>query len=139
MNSAILNNSSWLATARHHAQTHTLAFASLVIGVLAVLLLLAQSLWMVLTGDAAAGARYGLLGGLAGFAATALGALPALALRSIPQKLEDTLLGFAAGMMLSASAFSLLLPGLASATELLSSKPLGALVVGWLAWRWACC
>ena len=129
MHSALQRHFSWLASARHHAQTHRLAFVSLSVGVLAVGLLLAQSLSMVLTADMATGVRYGLLGGLASFAATALGALPALALRSIPQKLEDTLLGFAAGMMLAASAFSLLLPGLASATELLGSKPQGALVV----------
>ena len=48
----------------------------------------------------AVGVRYGLMGGLAGFATTALGALPALALRSIPQKLEDSLLGFAAGVFM---------------------------------------
>lgn len=120
---------SWLLTARRHAQSHTLAFVSLSIGLLAVVLLLSQSLSSILSGDMTTGVRYGLLGGLAGFATTALGALPALALRSIPQKLEDSLLGFAAGMMLAASAFSLLLPGLSAATELLDSKPLGALVV----------
>jgi len=129
MSPLALTNTTWFDTARRHAQRHSLAFASLTVGALSVLLLLTQSLWMVLTGDMAAVVRYGLLGGLAGFAATALGALPALVLRSIPQKLEDTLLGFAAGMMLAASAFSLLPPGLASATELLGSKPLGALVV----------
>lgn len=129
MSNAILTDTSWLASARQHAQTHTLAFGSLTLGVFAVVVLLVQSLWSIVSGDLAVGVRYGLMGGLAGFATTALGALPALALRSIPQKLEDSLLGFAAGMMLAASAFSLLLPGLAAATELLNSKPLGALVV----------
>lgn len=129
MSNAILTDTSWLASARHHAQTHTLAFGSLTLGLFAVVALLAQSLLLIVSGDLAVGVRYGLMGGLAGFATTALGALPALALRSIPQKLEDSLLGFAAGMMLAASAFSLLLPGLAAATELLNSKPLGALVV----------
>lgn len=51
-------------------------------------------------------------GGLAGFVATGLGALPALLLRRLPQRIEDSMLGLAAGMMLAASAFSLLLPGL---------------------------
>jgi ZIP family zinc transporter len=44
-------------------------------------------------------------------AATAVGALPTLLLRGFPQRLEDSLFGLAAGMMLAASAFSLLLPG----------------------------
>jgi ZIP family zinc transporter len=129
MSTTALTDTSWLTSARQHAQTHTLAIGSLTLGVLAVVVLLVQSLWSIVSGDLAVGMRYGLMGGLAGLTTTALGALPALALRSIPQKLEDTLLGFAAGMMLAASAFSLLLPGLAAATELLDSKPLGALVV----------
>ncbi|MBB1077649.1 ZIP family metal transporter [Rhodoferax sp. 4810] len=130
MNTAfVMTQTTWLGAARRHAQTHTLAFASLSLGLLAVLLLLAQSVWAVLSGELGTGVRYGLLGGLAGFAATALGALPALALRSIGQKLEDSMLGFAAGMMLAASAFSLLLPGLEAGAEILASRPLGALVV----------
>ena len=73
-------------------------------------------------GVAAPGLRNALLGGLAGLAATSLGALPALVLRGISQKLEDSLLGMAAGMMLAASAFSLLLPGLASGAAILGHK-----------------
>lgn len=73
--------------------------------------------------------RYALYGGLTGFAATALGALPALLLRSIPQKLEDVMLGFAAGMMLAAAAFSLLLPGLEAGAEFTESRFMGALLV----------
>jgi ZIP family zinc transporter len=75
--------------------------------------------------------RYAVLGGMAGFLATTLGALPAILLRGIPQKLEDGMLGFAAGMMLAASAFSLLLPGIEAGTALLGSRFGGAtLVVG---------
>lgn len=129
MNTISLPQNSWLDAARHHAHTHTLAFVSLSLGLLAVLVLLTQSVWTLASGDVSVGVRYGLLGGLAGFAATALGALPALALRSIGQRLEDSMLGFAAGMMLAASAFSLLLPGLAAGAEILGSRPLGALVV----------
>jgi len=70
-----------------------------------------------------------LAGGVAAFAATALGALPALVLRALPQRVEDSLLGFAAGMMLAASAFSLLLPGLEAGKEILGGKALGAAVV----------
>ena len=129
MNTISLPQNSWLGAARHHAQNHTLAFVSLSLGLLAVLVLLTQSVWTLASGEFSVGVRYGLLGGLAGFAATALGALPALALRSIGQRLEDSMLGFAAGMMLAASAFSLLLPGLAAGAEILGSRPLGALVV----------
>jgi ZIP family zinc transporter len=56
-----------------------------------------------------------MLGGLAGFSATALGAVPALFLRGIGQRTEDMMLGMAAGMMLAASSFSLILPGLGAA------------------------
>lgn len=49
-------------------------------------LLLLQSLTQIVTGNASPGLRNALLGGLAGFAATALGALPALVLRGISQE-----------------------------------------------------
>lgn len=119
----------WLDALRAHARSHGFAALGLGVGLCAVVALLAQSLAQVFAGEAAAGLRYAMLGGAAGFAATALGALPALVLRGLPQRVEDSLLGFAAGMMLAASAFSLLLPGLAAGAEILASKPLGAAVV----------
>lgn len=112
-----------------HAQRHRPAALGLGLALFVVLALLVQSLTQVMMGQAAPGMRLALLGGVAGFIATALGALPALALRAIPQKVEDSLLGLAAGMMLAASAFSLLLPGLEAGALLLGSKPLGAGVV----------
>jgi ZIP family zinc transporter len=124
-----LRNTSWLLALRGHAREHAFAALGLGIGLLAVLLLLAQSLVLVLGGEGSAGVRYALIGGAAGFATTALGALPALVLRGMPQRVEDTLLGLAAGMMLAASAFSLLLPGLHAGADILGSKPLGAGVV----------
>lgn len=53
-----------------------------------------------------------LVGG--GWAAlgTALGAIPVLVIRNMPAALTDTLLGFGAGVMLAATAFSLVVPGL---------------------------
>jgi len=66
-----------------------------------------------------------LLGGVVAFAATALGALPALVLRGISNRSEDSLLGFAAGMMLAASAFSLLMPGLQAGEEIFRNQALG--------------
>jgi zinc transporter, ZIP family len=46
---------------------------------------------------------------------TGLGALPALLVPRISPRLQDTLLGFAAGVMLAASFFSLIVPGLEAA------------------------
>lgn len=73
--------------------------------------------------------RLAMLGGMAGFAATAVGALAGVTLRQLSQRAEDSLLGFAAGMMLAASSFSLILPGLAAAKEMTGSGVLGALTV----------
>ncbi len=119
----------WLALLRDQARQRWLATAGLFLALLAVLVLLGQSLLQLASGHPSPGLRLALLGGLAGLATTTLGALPALVLRSLPQRVEDSLLGMAAGMMLAASAFSLLLPGLNAATGILSSKPLGAGVV----------
>ena len=119
----------WFATLREHARRRISVTLGLGVALLAVTGLLAQSLVQVFTGDATVVIRHALLGGAAGFAATALGAAPALVLRGIPQRLEDSLLGMAAGMMLAASAFSLLLPGLAAGAEILDSKLWGAGVV----------
>lgn len=52
-----------------------------------------------------------LLGGAMAAAATALGAVPMLAMRRIGDGVQSGLLGFSAGIMLAASVFSLLLPG----------------------------
>ena len=122
-------NPGWAALLREHARQHAPATLGLGLALIGVLALLFQSLAQLALGNAAPGLRLAMLGGAAAFATTALGALPALFMRAMPQRLEDSLLGMAAGMMLAASAFSLLLPGLASATEILGSKPLGAGVV----------
>lgn len=47
---------------------------------------------------------------IAGFGATTLGAVPALFLKNLNEKLNNNLLSFAAGVMLAATIFSLLLP-----------------------------
>ncbi|MCQ4256703.1 ZIP family metal transporter [Stutzerimonas stutzeri] len=73
--------------------------------------------------------RYALLGGTAGFIATAAGAVLAIGLRDISTRMQDCMLGFAAGMMLAASAFSLILPGLEAGRELFGSEPAAALTV----------
>ena len=56
-----------------------------------------------------------LLGGSVAALATALGTLPVLFSQKLPDRLQDTLFGFGAGVMLAACAFSLIIPGLDAA------------------------
>ncbi len=56
-----------------------------------------------------------LKGGLLCAFGTALGAMPVLVVKTMPARLSDALLGFGAGVMLAATAFSLLLPALEAA------------------------
>lgn len=72
-----------------------------------------------------AGTGASLLAGLA----TGVGALPAFFLGRIEPRTEDILLGFAGGVMLAATAFSLLLPGLDIATAHTGTAARGALLV----------
>ncbi len=84
----------------------------------------------------------GLLGGTVAAVATALGAVPALLGRSMSQRTADTMLGFAAGVMLSAAYFSLILPGIDVAEEMFNSLWIAASVAavgialgaGFVAW-----
>ena len=115
----------WVQQAQQHPWT---ALGLLAAG-LAVAWLVSVSSWQVYSGRADAALRLGMLGGLAGFAATALGALPGIALKGISQRVEDTMLGLAAGMMLAASSFSLILPGLEAGEALTGSAGLGAATV----------
>lgn len=119
----------WTELLLNHARRHAVATTGLLLGLISLLALLGQGLLLASPETITPGWRLALLGGLAGFATTAIGALPALALHSIPQKLEDSLLGLAAGMMLAASAFSLLLPGLDAGAGILNSQLGGAFVV----------
>lgn len=57
----------------------------------------------------------GAVGSLLAGLCTTVGAIPALALRRLEGRVRDLMLGFAAGVMLSASFFSLILPALGAA------------------------
>ncbi|HAF90452.1 ZIP family metal transporter [Stutzerimonas balearica] len=96
---------------------------------LAVLVLLLASGYNALDNGDQGNLRYALAGGSAGFAATAFGALLAIGLRTVSQRTQDSLLGFAAGMMLAAASFSLILPGLAAGEEILGNSSLAAVTV----------
>ncbi len=76
--SAAASQPGWLDALRAHARSHAFAAWGLGLSALALLALLLQSLAQILAGEASAVLRFALIGGTAGFAATALGALPAL-------------------------------------------------------------
>ncbi|MFT4195768.1 ZIP family metal transporter [Ottowia sp.] len=56
-----------------------------------------------------------LMGGSVAALATALGTVPVMFSQRLSERVQDTLFGFGAGVMLAASAFSLIIPGLAAA------------------------
>ena len=74
----------------------------------------------------------GALGSLAAGMMTTVGALPVLAGRRVSQATNDMLLGFAAGVMLAASFFSLIIPSLEVSTQIYGPgwKPAAVAVVG---------
>ncbi|BFH76884.1 ZIP family metal transporter [Thermus thermophilus] len=74
---------------------------------------------------------YALLGGLFTWGLTAVGAASVFLAREPSRKLLDGMLGFAAGVMLAASVFSLLLPGMEMA-EAQGKNPILPAVVGFL-------
>ncbi|SHM43395.1 ZIP family metal transporter [Phytopseudomonas punonensis] len=115
----------WLS----HVRASPWVAAGLGVALLVVMWLLISSLFNVFHEDHPQRILYALYGGGAGFAATSLGALTALALGSISVKTQDSMLGFAAGMMLAASSFSLILPGLEAAENLTGSGMRGAATV----------
>lgn len=75
--------------------------------------------------------RAALAGGLLAGAATALGALPVLFMRrGVAAGTRDAMLGFGAGVMLAASAFSLVVPAVAAGADIVGSRKLAALLAG---------
>ena len=125
MNTAVRTLQDYLTDPRHAAALK-LGGAGLALALLAVLVWVA---W------AHGGTRLdtpmglALAGSGAAAAATALGALPALFIRTISARWEDVMLGFGAGVMAAAASFSLILPGVAAGADILGSKPAGALLV----------
>ncbi|MFT6986920.1 MAG: ZIP family zinc transporter [Psychromonas sp.] len=71
----------------------------------------------------------GFLGSLAAGLLTGVGALGVFFIKDLSNKLEDGLLSFAAGIMLAASIFSLILPAMAYGEIMFDSKHLSVIVV----------
>ena len=72
----------------------------------------------------------GFVGSLSAGLMTALGALPVFLGRSIPPWLQDGLLGFAAGVMLSASYFSLIIPSLEASESMYGAGAIPGAIAG---------
>lgn len=116
---------SWFATWSAHVRAHPVTAAGFAIAIVATFALLLASIVQVIAGEAGSSVRLAMLGGLAGFIATAVGSLPGGLVRGLPARVEDSMLGLAAGMMLAASSFSLILPGIAAGEELTGSAAQG--------------
>lgn len=71
----------------------------------------------------------GFLASLAAGLSTAIGALPILFLPALTKRAEGILLGFGGGVMLAATAFSLILPGTEAALNQGYSKATAALIM----------
>lgn len=71
----------------------------------------------------------GLLGSTIAGLGTGVGALPVLFIQRITQNAQGIMLGFGAGVMLAATAFSLIVPGIEAASETLGNQAMAALVV----------
>lgn len=71
----------------------------------------------------------GLFGSLLAGLGTGVGALPIFFFNQITQRVEGILLGFGAGVMLAATSFSLIIPGIEAGVELTGNSSLSALIV----------
>jgi ZIP family zinc transporter len=120
---------SWLNILTAQAQSNPMIALGLVLALFAVASLFTQGLYHFVAGLSEPKLLLALAAGTAGFLTTSIGAAPALIVKNIPQRIEDGLLGFAAGMMLAAAAFSLIIPGIDAGTTLLDNKALGGAVV----------
>lgn len=114
---------------KRELQKHRFAAVGMAVALSVVLLLLLQNSIVEVSNGGGEKLRNALLGGFGGFASTAVGAFMALLLRDIKAKTQDTMLGFAAGMMLAASTFSLILPGIEAAEALVSVGMIAVAVV----------
>jgi len=71
----------------------------------------------------------GVLGSTFAGLLTGVGALPVLLVRNISARVQNAMLGFGAGVMLAATAFSLVVPGVEAAQRQMGSLTLAAFVV----------
>ncbi|MBV0934601.1 ZIP family metal transporter [Marinobacterium weihaiense] len=122
-------NNSFRQALWQELQRRRLTAIGLALALVAVLALLLQSSIAEIGNGGGTRFQHALLGGLGGFASTAVGAMLALLLGEVRARTQDIMLGLAAGMMLAASAFSLLLPGIEAAQALVHFDVVAVFVV----------
>lgn len=130
MTAAILNAGHWLRrppTSARHARLRAAAFALAGGGALAILFGSGLALWRWIESNPAVG--HALFGTLLTAAATGVGAVPVLFARTISARAQDVMLGFGAGVMLAATAFSLIVPAIAAGQVLTGSGASAAAIV----------
>jgi ZIP family zinc transporter len=97
-----------IATARSRATPSVREWIGLAIVTAGALALVSQ-FWQFVRADPVVWNAW--VGGSVAALATALGTLPVVFSQKLPERLQDTLFGFGAGVMLAACAFSLIIPG----------------------------
>jgi ZIP family zinc transporter len=130
MTTAILNAGQWLRRPPSSPRQARLRAAALALAggsALAVLLASGNALWRWVESNPTVG--HALLGTLLTAAATGAGAVPVLFARNISARAQDAMLGFGAGVMLAATAFSLIVPGIAAGEALTGSGASAAAIV----------
>lgn len=122
-------NDSFRAALKRELIRHRFAAIGMSVALVVVLLLLVQNSIVAVQNGGGERLQNAMLGGVGGFVSTAVGAFLALMLGNIKARTQDTMLGFAAGMMLAASTFSLILPGIEAAEALIEIPLLQVAVV----------
>ncbi len=117
------------SAAGHASKIHRLRYWIVLAILLGVGVFFLHSVWFSLR-DPQSHVAQALVGGLIAAAATAAGALPVLFSQRLSERTQDSLFGFGAGVMLAASAFSLVVPGIAAAQNLGYGTTMASLVVG---------
>jgi len=130
MTTAILAAGKWLNDGplpTRHPWRRSAGAAVLLLGAVVMLTSAASGLWHWIASDSAI--VNALLATLFTAVATGAGAIPVLLARKVSQRVQDALLGFGAGVMLAATAFSLVMPGIAAGTLLTGSRAWAAGIV----------
>jgi ZIP family zinc transporter len=130
MTTAILAAGRWLNDGplpTRHPWRRVAGVAIALLGLAAMLASSGEALFGWIAANPSIG--HAFFGTLLTAAATGAGALPVLFARRISVRVQDAMLGFGAGVMLAATAFSLIVPGIAAGEALTGSGTWAAMIV----------